>query len=294
MEKTHKSSSGRRHLREKITDMVHNIEAVMVNINSVLGEVTLLVKEIDTITERLETHYENKLKKREILLDANRNHCDMLGTPGVSSQSKATIPSPYMDYTYLELTNDCDTCHENVHSFTYNEKYPLWIQYGTWKAGNSVSEISEVSSGSDSSNMAHIESDDKSWKSISNVGRNKEYVNRNNILNKGKCKFEEEDMVKFTKCCNSSHNDLNEKYCGVYEQIMEQKLEDLETISFDFIETNQFSDTVSSGCTSEDLSNDFIPSSSYFQNCVANSFDRNQPPGVTVRECSDSNTSISE
>ncbi|XP_060591889.1 uncharacterized protein LOC132746687 [Ruditapes philippinarum] len=294
MDRSKTSSSGRRHLRQQINEMVHNIEAVMVNINSVLGEVTVLVKEIDSITERLETHYENKIKKREVVLDANRNHCDVLDTPGFSNQSKLTTPSPYLDYTYLDLANDCDTCHENVHSFTFNEKYPLWIQYNTWKHDNSISDVSEVSAGSDSNNLASGESYDKSWKSVSNLGRKTECVHKNYYPAKSKSKFEEEDIAKFTKCCSNSHTDLSEKYCGVYEQIMEQQLEALEQSSIDFIETNQFSDTVSSGCTSEDCCNEALGNSGYFSTYTINYSQQDKPACITVREFSDSNTSVSE
>ncbi|XP_045156502.2 uncharacterized protein LOC123522993 [Mercenaria mercenaria] len=294
MAKEQSSSSSRRHLHKKINEMVHNIEAVMVNINSVIGEVNVLVKEIDHITERLETHYENKIKKQEILLDANRNHCEVLNTPGVSNPSKLNTPSPYMDYTYLDLANDCDTCHENVHSFTFNEKYPLWIQHNSWKAEHSMSEISEVSSGSDSNNLASGDSDDKSWQSVSNIGRRNECVHKYQHLDKSAGKFLQEDVVKFSKCCRNSHNDLSEKYCGVYEQIMEQQLEDLEAASFDFIETNQFSDTISSGCTSEDFSHEFLQNSGYFDTYKTNSLEQSKPACVTVREFSDSNSSMSE
>lgn len=294
MDKRKSTSSNRRHIRQQINEMVHNIEAVMVNINSVLGEVTVLVKEIDTITERLESHYETKLKKREVLLDANRNHCEVLDTPGFSNRSKLTTPSPYMDYTYLNLANDCDTCQENVHSFTFNEKYPLWIQYTTWKHDHSESEVSEVSSGSDSNNLASGESYDKSWKSVSNLGKRADCVHKKYYQANSKSKFEEEDVVKFTKCCSNSHTDLSDKYCGVYEQIMEQQLEALDTFSIDFIETNQFSDTISSGCTSESGSNEMLENSGYFSTYSINYSGQDKPACITVRECSDSNSNFTE
>lgn len=288
MAKYHSASSYRRHIRHKITDMVHNIEAVIVNINSVLGEVTLLIGQIDNIAERMQSRLENKVNNGDVVLDANRNYCDNINTPAaVSSQSKLTIPSPYMDYSYLELTNECGACNGNyVHTFTYNEKYPLWMQCGSWNTTNSVSEISEVSAGSDSSNFIHNESDDKSWKSVSNVGRKNEYVSKSRLLNKSKCKFE--DVENYIKCCTNAHNDLGEKYCGVYEQIMEQQLEQLEelgTISVGFVENNIFNDSESS---STDLSQEFISKSDFFRET-----DISQYVGIAVRGCSDSDTSVS-
>lgn len=280
----------RRHMREKIADMVLNIEAVILNINNVLGEVTVLVNEIDSITERLEKHYGSKAERRECKLDANRNRCDVSEAGRTQPQSKLTTPSPYMDYTFLDLSNECATCVNNVHSFTFNEKYPLWIQNDTWKFEHSISEISEVSTGSDSNNCTQYGSDDKSWRSISNIGRNNENIYMCAVTLNTKSKFDVEDVVKFSKCCKSSHHDLSDDYCGVYEQIMEQQLEDLEQMSCVDVEKQQSSDNEISECSSDKMSGEFIPTdliiSEYlipFANVV-----NNQHRNVIVREFSDS------
>lgn len=284
MAHNHSDSSYRRHIRQKITDMVHNIEAVIVNINNVLGEVTLLVGQIDNIAERMQSRLESKVNTGGV----NRNYCDNVNTPAaVSSQSKLTILSPYMDYSYLELTSDRGACNDNyVHSFTYNEKYPLWMQCGSWKTSNSVSDISEVTAGSDSSNLIHNESDDNSWKSVSIVGRKNEDVIKSRLLNKSKCKFE--DVDNYIKCCSNAHNHLGEKYCGVYELIMEEQLEqpeELGTPPVGFVENNLFTE---SECSSKDLSQECILNSDFFRET-----DFSEYVGIAVLECSDSDASLS-
>ncbi|KAL4236276.1 hypothetical protein ACF0H5_004663 [Mactra antiquata] len=303
MAKQSKCSSKRRHLRQYITDMVLNIEKVMLNIHTVLGEVNVLVEQIDNIAERMETRcgerqIKTTLTKSNVILDANQNACDVIETPALSNTSKLTFPSPYMDYTYLELTNECNTCNDNMNGyrFRYNEKYPLWIQCDTWKTDHSASEISEVSSGSDSNSYYYENNNDtydKSWNTTSDAGRNSNSYDRGKRKSR-KYQNDEFDIVNFSKCCNNSHNDVNENYCGVYEQIMELQLEDLDSLAPDFIKSSErngsfssVSDTSSdNGMMTNYVYSPDLPDSRYTSGHRHND--------VTVRECSDSNPSLSE
>lgn len=297
MAKQHKPSSKRRHLRQYITDMVNNIEEVMVNINTVLGEVNVLVQQIDSITERMENKYGDgkTFAKGNVILDANQNACDVIETPGLSNISKNTFPSPYMDYTYLELANDCNTCNDNLnsYSFRYNEKYPLWIQCETWKTDHSVSDMSEVSSGSDSNSLVHNDGYGKSWISVSNVGKTTDSSDR--FKRKSRKSKNGEDDINVSKCCHNSHDDLNEKYCGVYEHIMEQQLEDLDSLAPDLIKYPEINGSFSSISVSSSgtSSNKSLTNCDYYPDVKTTRL-RNGHIGVTVRECSDSNLSLTD
>ena len=206
-------------LRKSILDTITTIESVVVKIHEVLGEMGSLVKEIDHTTEKLESKLNERVKRKDLRLDTNQNPCTSRNTIVPKSSSKQTTPSPYMDFTYLELLNNCDVCDNELSKFTYNEKYPLWIQYDTWRTGNTTSDVSLVSSGSDGIHTGS-ESNNNSWRSASHVG---EYL-QNNANHTVSVNQTANTMTRVDTCCNNN-NDLNGKYCGVYEQLMEEQLE---------------------------------------------------------------------
>ena len=78
--------------------------------------------------------------------------------------------------------SNCEICDNHMGRFTYNEKYPLWIQYDTWRTENTTSDISLVSGGSDVTNT-RSESNNNLWKSAGIVEAN--------LKNNKICKFRE-------------------------------------------------------------------------------------------------------
>ena len=272
---SHKTS--KRKLRRSIKAVIGNIETVMTGIHDLLGEMGLLVQQIDRTAERIENKFRNKLKEKELVSDSNQsksqkpntlplksskrtspclvmdythskesihspfgetsnskqtlaspfmdytsNSKQTLSSPFMdfTSNSKQTLPSPFMDYTYLELVNSCEICDKHVGKFTYNEKYPLWIQYDTWRTGNTTSDISLVSGGSDVKDTTS-ESNNNSWKSAGNVAdslKNKTTRNFRQLVQN------EEGLKRFDTCCNGEVF-TDDQYCGVYELIMEDLLE---------------------------------------------------------------------
>ena len=257
---SHKTSN--RKLRRSIKAVIGNIEIVMTGIHDLLGEMGLLVQQIDRTAERIENKFRNKLKEKELVSDSYQNKCQKpntlplktsertspclvidythskesvhspfretsnskqtLSSPFMdfTSNSKQTLPSPFMDYTYLELVNSCEICDKHVGKFTYNEKYPLWIQYDTWRTGNTTSDISLVSGGSDVKDTTS-ESNNNSLKSAGNVAdslKNKTTRNFRQLVQN------EERLKRFDTCCNGEVF-TDDQYCGVYEQIMEDLLE---------------------------------------------------------------------
>ena len=286
-------------LRQTITDMMTNIENVMSNIHIVLGDMGVLVKQIDSITSRLESKYEQKRSKSNILLDANKNQYEIVETPGFSNQSK--LPSPFIDYTYLDLADDCEMCGQNVQNLKFNEKYPLWIQCDTWKTGNtgnSPSDLSIVSAGSDNSDALHSGSDgcSQSWKSISNFGPYSYSKEVNNFRReRNSSDFQAKLLRRYSECCKTG-SVQNDAYCGVYEEIMEAHLDDIGPVLQDdtgFDIHDSFSDDLTSG-DSIDSRTSFSMSDEHIIhfNKVSNTWTAFKLTDVTVREFSDSNSSI--
>jgi len=199
----------RRQLQKTISAMVVDIEIMVGNINSVLVEVRDLVQQIDTITEKMEDKYEKGVKTKDVKLhlDKNRNVCDVT----------QDIPTFELENNKNRHNSDNEVFSDIILNFTYNDKYPLWIQSHNWTTKTSVSELSEISSGSDYSDIGS-HSDDVSWKNVSNIdlmdfdcGRNADEVVR-----------------RLSKCCvnkSESKSDIEDVYCGVYEAIMEEMLE---------------------------------------------------------------------
>ena len=232
-------------LRKSIQDTINTIELIMTGIHDVLGEMGALVKQIDRTTEKLENKLSKRLKRKEVRLDANQNQCDASNRAILPSNSKQTTPSPFMDFTYLELMNNCDVCDNEISKFTYNEKYPLWIQYDTWRTGNTTSDISFVSSGSDVVNTGS-ESNNNSWRSV------EEYLQGHSRNKSSTNKDDDNICIKRIDICCNNVNDLSGKYCGVYEQLMEEQLEseyfsyegsrsDIDKINVDFWDFKSFS-----------------------------------------------------
>lgn len=247
---SHKTSQ--RKLRRSIKAVIGNIETVMIGLHDLLGEMDLLVQQIDRTAERIENKFRNKLKEKEMLSGSDQSKCQKTNTlpmkslKGTSpylvmdythskdslhlplreiSISKQTLPSPFLDYTYLELVNSCETCDKHIGQFTYNEKYPLWIQYDTWRTGNTTSDISLVSDGSDVKETTSG-SNNNSWKSAGNVA----IRSKNNSTSHSRQFVQNEERLKrFVSCCNGEAIP-DDQYCGVYEQIMEDLLE-LECLS---------------------------------------------------------------
>ena len=246
MEKvSHKTA--RTKLRRSLQDVICSVEIIMTGIHGLLGEMGTLVQQIDRTAERIEVKARNRLNQKDVVLDANQNRCEKTNTPPLNSSkrtpprlamdytnsketvpspfmdnthSKQTLPSPFMDYTYLELMSNCEICDNHMGRFTYNEKYPLWIQYDTWRTGNTTSDISLVSGGSDVTNT-RSESNNNSWKSARIIEDNL----KNNKISKFRQNIENGDKVeRFDICCNGE-NSPDGHYCGVYEQIMEDLLE---------------------------------------------------------------------
>lgn len=259
----HASAPNNGQCRQLIVDVIQSIENVMLNIRVVLNEVGGLVQEIDSIAGKLEQQCEIRVRKGEYVLDANRNRSDVARTPGVSSQS------PYIDYTYLELGEDCNDCAEHYPSFFYNEKYPLWMQMNTWKTMRSVSEMSEVSAGSDSNKVMQYGSDNSSnsWKSISHICNSSRHFPCN--ISKLMCSHQSKhdtdvnDLSQYNKCCKP-HSDFKRPYCGVYEQMMEDRLEEvvpewnLFSNNGDLTNDDYFSDDYSESKNSVSLSDEHV------------------------------------
>lgn len=190
----------------------------MRNMNDVLDEVGTLIQQIDVVTERIESRCEPPVNHVDVALDNNRNLCGVTVTPAPTHGSRNPLPSPYLDYTFLNLSNECNTCVDNIGSLTYNVNYPLWIQHDSWTTKTSISEISEVSTGT----ASFSNPDDTSLQSLSNAKN----VYRQMQEKKQLC----ENNNKIRECCVVSSKDfeLNSgTYCGVYEHMMEEKLEDL-------------------------------------------------------------------
>lgn len=207
----HDRKLSRRQLRNTISAMVLDIETVMSNINIVLGEVRDLVQQIDTITEKLELNYENKVKNKELLLhlDKNSNVCDVMRSDKLVGRSENRARC-----SRLGAIEDI-TC---ILGYTYNDKYPKWIQSDNWKTQSSVSEISEISSGSESDVSSIM--DDSSWRSVSS----------RDILDFdcGRQAYSEAQIQRLSKCCvdkSENKSAIEDAYCGVYESIMEEMLE---------------------------------------------------------------------
>ncbi|KAH3841709.1 hypothetical protein DPMN_115182 [Dreissena polymorpha] len=208
--------------KDNLSSVICNMEAIVMNINSVIAEVVDLVDEIDTIVQKVESIYKAKSTSTEICLDNNRNLCDVFKHPVITSQSNFSPYSPFLDYTFLELTNDCNVCVGNM--YQYNEKYPLWIQNDTWKTSDlSVSEISEVSPGSSarSNSSRYVDTLSSNRRKQGHAGAVSHYPGT----------AEKENINQIRNCCvlredNSELTSYN-SYCGVYEHIMERQLEDL-------------------------------------------------------------------
>lgn len=220
-------------LKRSIQEIIYSVEIVMTGIHDLIGEMGTLIQQIDITAERIENKLQRRLKQKEIILDANQNQCDTselllppsnsnisLPSPFIENgNSKQTLPSPFLDYTYLELMSDCDVCVNKLSTFTYNEKYPLWIQYDTWRTGNSPSDVSFVSSGSDAINTKS-ESNNNSWKSAGHPADS----HHNKIVKFKTDEESDEKPKRFDTCCNTEDNQSG-IYCGVYEQLMEERLE---------------------------------------------------------------------
>lgn len=246
-------------MRTNIEEVIRTIEAMMSNIHVTLGDLALLVNQIDSITEKLERKYEQKCKDEhsKICLDANRNHCEYQSSPG--DASKRTLPSPYLDYTYLELTNPCDNTYASaIENIRFCEKYPLWIQNDTWRTDNTVSDASVVSSGSCTDNLQQSGSDGciESWKDVLKYKsdgnqRSQHYVRYTDR----KTKTADETTINLSKCCKtgSNINDVD-SYCGVYEQVMEQQLEHVEAVWDQCDDNSGLGDSFSEGSTRDNLS----------------------------------------
>ena len=246
MEKiSHKTSKSK--LRQSLQDVICSAEIIMTGIHDLLGEMGTLVQQIDRTAEKIEIKVRNRLNTKEVVLDANQNRCEKTNMLPLNNSkrmppclvmdytyskesvpspfmdnthSKQTLPSPFLDYTYLELMSNCEVCDIRMGGFTYKERYPLWIQYDTWRTGNTTSDISLVSGRSDIT-KTRSESNNNSWKSAGNI---EDYL-KNNKSSEFRQNIEKGDgMVRFDICCNGE-NSADGHYCGVYEQIMEDLLE---------------------------------------------------------------------
>lgn len=207
----------RRQLQKTISNMVVYIETVMNDINTVLGEVKDLMKQIDIVTDKIEAKYEKADKhNKNHTLDKNGNACGI--QPAAPPQDDRMLIDMQQN---SESFADEEVFGKIIFNFTYNDKYPLWIQCDSSKVKTSISDISIVSTGSVSD--VYNEADDigLSCKSVSYVAN----LNRNNQCNH----VDGAHVERFSKCCvnkDPKHLDDDDRYCGVYETIMEEILED--------------------------------------------------------------------
>lgn len=206
----------RKQLRKTITNMVVEIETVMSSINIVLGEVRDLVHQIDTITEKLEGKHENRLKATDpyLHLDANRNVCEFKQGQYLHESVPGKDIYKRHHQSHVAGISEFDMI---AWDFTYNDKYPLWIQSDTWKT-TSISELSVVSTGSNSD--VNSDTDETSWVNVSNLAL---------FGNEEQQRLLDNQVQRLCKCCvNKSDSNCvaDDIYCGVYETIMEEMLEE--------------------------------------------------------------------
>lgn len=207
-------------LRRSIQDIICNVEIVMTGIQDLLGEMGRLVQQIDHTTEKLESKFGHRLKEQATPGDTSQSHCDTGNLMLPPSSAKQMLPSPFMDFTYLDLMSNCEVCNLEVGKFSYNDKYPLWIQYDTWHTGNTTSDMSIVSADSDITKSAK-ESNNNSWKSSPLLEDCLHIENDHIVRTKQK---NGDNLTKFGFCCNGE-TEFSSSYCGVYEQMMEELLE---------------------------------------------------------------------
>ncbi|WAR18917.1 hypothetical protein MAR_000755 [Mya arenaria] len=236
-------------LRATINNVIRSIESVMTNTNIVMGEVENLVKDIDKISARLEARFgQGALNESDVRYDSNRNVCEPAGPSGwpgwPEAASNSVLPSPNMDYTFLDLSQECTDCGmDNIRNISYTAKYPLWIQCDSWRAPTSVSELSEVSEVSTCFSSC---SDRASQHSLNNLN------NAQSVYQQHQEKRQtNENMQKIRQCCvvTCINPELTTggNYCGLYEDIMEAKLEDLVWTDLECDESLSDSDHLSDG-----------------------------------------------
>ena len=257
----------KRKLRRSIKVVIGNIEAIMTDIHYLLEMMGLLVQQIDRTAERIESKYkrgrtvsdscQSKCQKPSILplksltresaclvMDNTYSRERIYSPFKEDSNSKQKIPTPSMDYTYLELMNGYEICDEHCGHFTYNANYPLWMQFDSWRPGYTTctSDSSFVSGGSDGKTTT-CKSNHSGWSSPQSAA--------NKLKNNYRQIARSENGIRFDACCKCEEIQLDQ-YCGVYEQIMDELLENecLSLSSSGHKYTENKRDTNSSVCLS--------------------------------------------